>query len=148
MLARHPARRPLLPALTAALVLALAGCGGDDTGVADTPQADAPSASAPAAPDDGAATEPAAGGDAVLVQGFRFQPSELTVASGATVTWANEDDIRHTATSGTPEAPDGTFAVVLDGKGTQGSFTFADAGTHAYFCEVHNSMLGTVTVTA
>ena len=141
-------RSLLLPGFSAALAVALAfglaACGGgDDTGTADTPQADAPAATEPAP---GGAPEPA-GGDAVLVQGFRFQPSELTVAVGTTVTWTNEDDIRHTATSGTPGAPDGMFAVSLDGKGSTGSFTFAEAGTYSYFCEVHNSMLGTVVVT-
>lgn len=146
MAARRSVRQPVLSAaLAAVLVFALAACGGgDDTGVADTPQADVPTASAPAADDD-AATEPSSG-DAVLVQGFRFQPAELTVAPGATVTWTNEDDIRHTATSGEPGTPDGTFAVSLDGKGSSGSFTFAEAGTYAYYCEVHESMRGTVVV--
>jgi plastocyanin len=145
MHARRPPRRPLLAAaLTAVLLLVLAGCGGgDDAGVADSPQAGATTASEPA-PDDEAA-EPAGGG-AVLVQGFRFQPSELTVAPGATVIWTNEDDIRHTATSGAPGQPDGTFAVSLDGKGSSGSFDFAEAGTYAYYCEVHESMTGTVVV--
>lgn len=151
MLAGRTPRRSLLSAASAvALLLVLAGCaGGDDDGVADSPDTGAPAASEPAAPDGGPEAEPEpepAGGDAVLVQGFRFQPSELTVAPGTTVTWTNEDDIRHTATSGEPGAPDGTFAVPLDGKGSAGSFTFADAGTFAYYCEVHESMLGTVVV--
>jgi plastocyanin len=148
MHARRPLHHSFLCALTASLVLALAGCGGgDDDGVADSPDTGAPAVSEPAVPDDGPEAEPEpADGDAVLVQGFRFQPSDLTVAPGATVTWTNEDDIRHTATSGAPGAPDGTFAVSLDGKGATGSFTFADAGTYAYYCEVHESMLGTVVV--
>lgn len=137
-------RLPALP-LALVLVLALAGCGGgDDARVAGTPQAEAPPTTAPSPGD---AVSPADAGDRVLVQGFRFQPAELTVAAGTTVTWSNEDDIRHTATSGTPEAADGRFAVALDGKGTQGSVPFGEAGTYTYFCEVHNSMLGTVVVT-
>lgn len=137
--------RTRLPAFPLVLALVLAGCGGgDDADVADTPQAEAPATSAPAAGD---AAPVADTGGRVLVQGFRFQPAELTVAVGSTVTWSNEDDIRHTATSGTPGAADGRFAVALDGKGTQGSASFGEAGRYTYFCEVHTSMLGTVVVT-
>lgn len=136
--------RTRLPALPLVLILALAGCGGGDDAGVGTPQAEAPTATAPSPGD---AVPPEDGGERVLVQGFRFQPAELTVAVGTTVTWSNEDDIRHTATSGTPEAADGGFAVVLDGKGTQASVPFREAGTYTYFCEVHNSMRGTVVVT-
>ena len=112
-------------AITAVLAL-LTGCGGGgDEGVADqTPAADS----------------------AVLVQGFRFQPETLQVSAGATVTWTNEDDIEHTATAGTPDTPSGEFDVALDGAGATGTHTFDAPGTYAYFCEVHNSMLGEIVV--
>lgn len=136
-----------------AMLALLTGCGGGgDEGVAD--QSPATDAGTGESPDTGEspgaeaepAGEPADGGDEVLVQGFRFQPERLEVAAGTTVTWTNEDDIAHTATAGTPDAPSGEFDVDLDGMGATGTHTFDAAGTYAYFCEVHNSMLGEIVV--
>lgn len=139
-----------------AMLALLTGCGGGgDEGVADqSPATDSGTAESPGtgeAPDGAAdpagdADAEAEGGDEVLVQGFRFQPERLEVAAGATVTWTNEDDIAHTATAGTPDAPSGEFDVDLDGVGATGTHTFDAAGTYAYFCEVHNSMLGEIVV--
>lgn len=129
----------------AAMALLLAGCGGGgDEGVADQPTQDA--ASEPAEDTAGEDTADTAAGDAVLVQGFRFQPPRLEVAAGTAVSWTNQDDIEHTATAGTPEAPGGEFDVALDTKGAEGSHTFATPGTYAYFCKVHNSMRGEIVV--
>lgn len=138
-------------AIIASLAL-LTGCaGGGDEGVADQSPATSGTGESPdTAESPGGEAEPAgetaAGGDEVLVQGFRFQPERLEVAAGATVTWTNEDDIAHTATAGTPDAPSGEFDVGLDGVGATGTHTFDEAGTYAYFCEVHNSMLGEIVV--
>lgn len=140
--------RTMLAAM-AALTLLLAGCGGGgDEGVADqTPETQTEAGAGEATPEGGQDAEGAAEvGDAVLVQGFRFQPERLEVAAGATVTWTNEDDVPHTATAGTPEAPGDAFDVALDGVGASGSHTFAEPGTYAYFCEVHNSMRGEIVV--
>jgi plastocyanin len=143
-----------LGALLVALVLALAACGGDDPAVEAPATDDAPAAgdeveepaddTGDAAADD--AAEAPADGNAVTVQGFRFDPSELTVAVGDTVVWTNMDGIDHTATSGTADAPDGAFDVDMPEQGTSGEHTFTEAGTFAYFCEVHTSMTGTITV--
>ena len=48
----------------------------------------------------GATTEPAT----VKIENFSYEPKELTVAVGTTVTWVNEDDVPHTAT-GEGESP-------------------------------------------
>jgi plastocyanin len=48
-------------------------------------------------------------------------------------------------TSGVPGTPSGKFDQRVEG-GKTFSFTFADAGTYDYFCNIHNSMRGTVTV--
>jgi plastocyanin len=119
----------------AALVLGLAACGGDE------PAAEAPPADEPAAP-----AAPADDGDAVLIQGFRYQPTSLQVTAGTTVVWSNEDQINHTATSGTPDAPDGLFDLSMGSAGTSAEFTFDDPGTYPYFCTVHTSMIGEVVV--
>ena len=132
----------------AATMALLTGCGGGgDEGVADqSPAAQPDTSESPAEQDPTGEQEPAAGSE-VLVQGFRFQPDTLEVSTGATVTWTNEDDIQHTATAGAPDAPTEEFDVALDGAGASGSHTFDTPGTYAYFCEVHNSMLGEIVVT-
>ena len=99
------------------------------------------SAAAPAAP---AATK-AAAGVAIDVQGFKF-PANTDVAKGTTVTWTNKDGSGHTVTSGKPPTKDGKFDGPISGGGGTFSFTFADTGTFSYFCSIHNTMTGTITV--
>jgi plastocyanin len=81
------------------------------------------------------------------VQGFAFKPQTIEVKVGAKVTWTNQDGAPHTTTSGTPGAKDGKWEGQLGGSGGSFSFTFAQAGTFAYFCGIHGaSMTGTVVV--
>jgi plastocyanin len=98
-----------------------------------------PSSAAPA-------TAPAGAG-AVTVKQFQFMPGELTIQVGTTVTWTNQDEILHTATSGvTPGTSDRKFDGSMDGRGTRFSHRFDQPGTYAYFCSRHNSMTGKVVV--
>lgn len=78
------------------------------------------------------------------VQGFKF-PANMDVAKGTKVTWTNKDTTKHTVTSGTRPTKDGKFDGQLDAGGTF-SFTFTEAGTYQYFCTLHSSMNGTITV--
>lgn len=87
-----------------------------------------------------------ANGAAVTVKTFQFSPSPLEIEPGTEVTWANEDDIGHTVTSGTPDDPRGDFDGFLGGAGATYSFTFADPGRHPYFCSIHPSMVGEIRV--
>ena len=92
----------------------------------------------------------------VGISGFRFQPAELTVAAGTTVTWTNDDAILHTVTSGTSVKKDdfGNYEIKPDGrvdgslpdKGKTFSFTFTTPGEYAYFCSRHNNMTAQVVV--
>jgi plastocyanin len=83
------------------------------------------------------------GGNAVAVEGFAFVPSTLEVLSGTEVTWTNRDPTTHTVT-----AEDGSFdSGPLDQGGTF-AMTFNEPGTVAYFCSIHPTMKGTVTVQA
>ncbi|MDQ6858398.1 MAG: plastocyanin/azurin family copper-binding protein [Chloroflexota bacterium] len=92
----------------------------------------------------------------VQIASFRFQPAELTIAAGTTVTWTNGDDILHTVTTGTSVkkddfgnydiAPDGRINGALPEKGKTFSFTFTTAGEYAYFCSRHNNMTARVVV--
>ncbi len=87
----------------------------------------------------GATTEPAT----VKIENFSYEPKELTVAVGTTVTWVNEDDVPHTAT-GEGESPAfDSKALDTDDKF---SFTFSKAGTYPYYCKVHPHMKGTIVV--
>jgi len=99
-----------------------------------------------AAPASTAAAPAAGAASAVDVSGFKFAPATLEVAKGTKVTWTNKDTTKHTVTSGKDGTKDSKFdGPLAEAPGTF-SFTFAEAGTYAYFCSIHKSMVGTVTV--
>jgi len=76
----------------------------------------------------------------VMIDNFTFEPAQLTVKAGTTVTWTNRDDIPHTVVSA------GKFrSKTMDTDGTF-SFTFTSAGDYKYFCSLHPHMTGTVKV--
>jgi plastocyanin len=90
----------------------------------------------------GDSTNPA-GGNSVSVEDNLFDPDNLSVPAGTTVTWTWNGAADHNVTwtgQGAP-APSPTQA-----SGTY-SRTFAAAGTFDYFCTIHGqSMSGTVVV--
>ena len=79
------------------------------------------------------------------VQGFAYQPMDLTVAAGTTVTWTNNDPVAHTVTWDDMSVDSGLF-----GQGETFSYTFTTPGTYGYYCIPHGSpgagMHGSVTV--
>jgi plastocyanin len=82
-------------------------------------------------------------GVVVKIDNFNFSPKELNVAAGTVVTWQNNDDVPHTASStDNPQAFD-SGALDTDDKFT---FTFSKPGKYAYFCKVHPHMTGVVIV--
>mgnify|MGYP000566124347 CR=1 FL=1 len=85
------------------------------------------------------AAAPAMAADhAVTIKGFAFSPATLTVAAGDTVTFTNEDGAPHTAT-----AADGSFDTGrIDGGGS--ATVTVGGGDHAYKCNFHSSMKGTI----
>lgn len=96
---------------------------------------------------------------AVNIVDKSFDPADIVIAQGDTVTWTVTKSINepHTVTSGEPGAADAgkTFDSGLDAadklkdNGGTFSFTFDKPGTYAYFCQVHPSeMKGTITVLA
>ncbi|NJM92187.1 MAG: hypothetical protein HC861_05730 [Rhodospirillaceae bacterium] len=84
--------------------------------------------------------------EATTIKTFHFQPKALEVRAGTTVIWTNEDDIEHTITRGTPDAPVGNFDSGGFGKGQSFSAVFNTAGEYTYFCAKHKSMRGMVKV--
>ncbi|MFW5714162.1 MAG: cupredoxin domain-containing protein [Brevefilum sp.] len=81
----------------------------------------------------------------VVMQGNTFQPQEITISTGTTITWTNEDAVDHTVTSGTRGSPTEMFDASV-GAGETFSFTFDEPGTYEYFCSIHPGMDGTVIV--
>ena len=114
-------------------ILVLSGCGGGA----------APTTTAPTV---GANTVATAAASEVTVQGFAFKPASVEVKVGTKLTWTNKDGTTHTTTSGTPGAKDGKWDSQLSASGGTFSFTFAQAGTFAYFCSIHPTITGTVIV--
>ncbi len=112
-------------------VLLLAACG---------PKAVTPSGTLPPIP---AGTSPAAlsGNVAVNISGFAFDPIDLTIKVGTTVTWTNQDSAVHNV-----KAIDNSWGSNDLKKGDTFSFTFVQAGTYNYRCGFHANMKGTVTV--
>jgi plastocyanin len=88
----------------------------------------------------------AAPAEAATIKTFQFQPKAVEVRAGTTVIWTNEDNIDHTVTSGTADAPVGNFDSGGFGKGRSFSAVFQTPGEYAYFCAKHKSMRGTVKV--
>ncbi|WP_299303957.1 cupredoxin family copper-binding protein [uncultured Litoreibacter sp.] len=77
----------------------------------------------------------------VTITGFSFQPANLTIAAGDTVTFVNKDGAPHTAT-----AKRGGFDTGNLSRGKAAKITFASAGSFAYFCKIHPSMTGSIKV--
>jgi len=75
-----------------------------------------------------------------------FQPSSLTVNVGDSVVWTNTGSRAHTSTSGTGPAPDNRWNSGPLNPGQSFTFTFAAPGVYSYFCQIHPSMTGSITV--
>ena len=90
----------------------------------------------------GAAT---AGGE-VTAEKNVFTPEKVKVKAGEGVKFTNKDTVKHEPTEGTPEkSVDGGFAFTVAG-GANGTTPALKAGTHAFFCAIHESMKGEITV--
>ncbi|MEX0796733.1 MAG: plastocyanin/azurin family copper-binding protein [Acidimicrobiia bacterium] len=106
------------------LGLMLVACGGSDD-----PDPD---------PDPGSGD--AAGSVTISIDGFAFSEPD-TLARGGTATVTNNDSTTHTWT-----ANDGLFDSSGISPGESFEFTFDDAGAYTYFCNIHPTMTGSITV--
>jgi plastocyanin len=114
----------LVPAVLAAAIV-LAGCGGGDEDGGGG----------------GAAAAPVTGVTEVAAKDNRFTPAAIQVPAGTSVTWRFEDgfvphDVKADGFSSGEPRRKGTF-----------THTFAQPGTYAYHCTVHDGMTGRVVVT-
>jgi plastocyanin len=82
----------------------------------------------------------------VRMEDNSFDPANITVEPGTTVTWVQSGNNPHTTTS-----YDGLWdsGMIEGGSGGTFSFTFDEPGTFDYFCIPHESlgMIGSITVT-
>ncbi len=83
----------------------------------------------------------ATGALSIEIKNFAFNPKELQVPVGSTVTWTNIDSVAHTAT-----ADDGEFNSGNLNPGESYSFDFKKAGSFTYNCSYHPNMQGTIIV--
>ena len=79
---------------------------------------------------------------AVEIKDFAFNPPEIAVPVGGSVTWTNQDNAPHTATGLDREALQ-SGAIAFSESFTQ---AFDTAGTYEYFCEFHPNMKGSIVV--
>ena len=94
---------------------------------------------APASP---AQTSGSPGPATVTIFDFAFDPADVTVSAGTTVTWTNaEDGIAHTTTS-----DDDVWASGTLNSGDTFSHTFDEPGTFTYLCTIHPFMKASITV--
>ena len=89
------------------------------------------------------AAEPAATNQeiSVSIENMLFDPAEVTIAPGTTVTWLNKDVMPHTAVDNNK-----SFRSKILAKGDKFSFTFTTPGDYNYICSVHPNMKGRVIV--
>ncbi|MCH9657952.1 hypothetical protein K0U27_04520 [archaeon] len=87
-----------------------------------------------------------------------YDPSVISIISGDTITWYNDDIEAHTVTSGDSSGrfgwmdnkdfgtPDGMFDSGRFMPGESWSYRFEESGTFSYFCTIHPWMEGIVIV--
>ena len=143
--------------LVSVAVVALAACGSSASPAASSggaPSAAAPSAAATSAggPTAGAPSAAAAacqtttntaGGVAVAIQNFSFNPGTINAKVGQAITFTNQDNVNHGAA-----LDDGSCTTGAFGHGSTGSLVFSAAGTYTFHCPVHHTMTGTIEVKA
>ncbi len=75
----------------------------------------------------------------VDIKNNAFTPQDITVKAGSTVTWTNQDTVKH-------DVDFDSFKSPLLGQGETYSHKFDKPGTYSYDCDVHPFMKGRVTV--
>jgi plastocyanin len=75
------------------------------------------------------------GKNEVFLQYKTFNPTQLKVQVGTTVTFINKDNANHTATANSKLFDSGKIT-----SGNSYSFTFNTAGTFYFYCNYHSSV--------
>jgi len=84
---------------------------------------------------------PAGDSVSVRINGMRFEPANITVKPGATVTWIDASQMPHTVSG-----QSGGLRSSSLYNGQKFGHTFDHAGRYDYLCDLHPSMKGSVVV--
>jgi plastocyanin len=77
--------------------------------------------------------------NSVSIENFSFNPAALTIETGTTVTWTNNDSAIHNLKSA-------QFNSAVLNTGDTFKFTFTSSGTYNYSCGLHPTMTGAIIV--
>jgi plastocyanin len=113
----------------------------------------------------GCSSDDASGTSVAMTSAQTFDPKELTVPAGETVTWTNDSSESHTVTLYDNEVPEGaeyfssggassedeareSLDEALINEGDVYEVTFEEPGTYTYFCIPHEEqgMVATIVV--
>lgn len=146
-MARRWPTRVAVAALVAVPLLAGACAGDDGTAPVVQPTTAPPRTSPtipapPSGPDGTTSPTLASAPNPVRIVGRRFEPATIEVSVGDEVSWINADDTGHWIVSRRRDVID---SATLE-PGNSYTERFPDAGTFAYFCNIHDEMTGTVVV--
>jgi plastocyanin len=120
-------------ALAIACAVALSACGSSShTYSTAVPASAAAASSAPAA----------SGHVEVAIKNYAFKPVDLSVKAGTKVTFSNDDQTAHTATTNTG----GVFDTGTIQPGKSATVTLSKPGTYTYYCQFHAFMTAKITV--
>ncbi len=84
----------------------------------------------------------------IFILNYAYQPANIEVVWGTTVTWTNQDTAVHSVVL--PHIIDSETNIRESGPLSQGqsfNYTFQARGTFQYYCIEHPDMIGIVTVT-
>jgi plastocyanin len=128
--------------ILACLALGLAACGGDDDSGGGSGGGGSSSGQS------GSSGGGSGGGASVSMKNIQFDPKDVTIKAGQTVTFTNDESIPHDVHK--ESGPGDDFSSGGDGGMQQGD-TFKlkldQPGTYEYVCHVHSpGMSGTITV--
>lgn len=87
--------------------------------------------------------QPSAGGAKVSIANFAFTPAPVTIASGESVTWSNDDGAPHAVAF-----KDGSAGAGSLSPGTSFRRVFDQPGRYEYFCSFHPYMTARIDVRA
>lgn len=77
----------------------------------------------------------------VRIQDYSFQPGNLRVSAGTSITWTNRDGVPHTAT-----ARDGSWDTGILRTGESATIVMTEPGVYDYYCLPHPTMQARIEV--
>jgi len=72
----------------------------------------------------------------VYMENTTFNPNDLTVKAGTTITWSNQDPFQHSVVYSA--GPDSAFSDTIPVGGIF-QHTFKTPGTYSYYCAIHGT---------